>query len=88
MAAKSRTGLDKDDKLRATETIRVFGLNNSTLSGDRRRVLSVYKKRFIDDINELASWSEQDREQYFESEIETTRWESYATTIKHFLQSH
>jgi len=40
----------------------------------------------VGDFEELASWCSADRREYFQSEIEATRWESYATTIKHFLQ--
>ena len=39
-----------------------------------------------EDFEEIASWGDSDRREYFEGEIEATRWEPYATTIKHFLQ--
>lgn len=81
-----RADLDENNCFRATETIRVFGLNSGVLSGARSQALSVYRKRVIDEINEVESWSEEDRYAYFVKEIEETRWESYSTTIKHFLQ--
>ena len=35
---------------------------------------------------ELANWPQEDREAYLSEEINATRWDPYATTIKHFLQ--
>ncbi|WP_323084558.1 retron system putative HNH endonuclease [Providencia alcalifaciens] len=83
-----RANIDENSRFCATETIRVFGLNSAALSGARSQVLSVYKKRVIGDIEELASWSEEERDAYFAYEIEETRWEPYSTTIKHFLQNY
>lgn len=36
---------------------------------------------------ELASWPPEDRRADLSEEIEQTRWEPYATTMKHFLQN-
>lgn len=82
-----RSGLSGVDGDCARETIRVFGLDNSVLSGARSRVLAAYKKSILDDLNELDKWSEEDRQAYLNNEIEATSWEPYATTIKHFLQA-
>jgi uncharacterized protein (TIGR02646 family) len=82
-----RAGLGADDAHRATETIRVFGLDNGALSGARAKAVSFYKTKVLDDLNELASWPLEDRRAYLVGEVEATRWEPYATTIHHFLQS-
>jgi hypothetical protein len=71
---------------RADATIRVFGLDNPTLSGARARAVSKFRQMKAEDFEEIASWGDSDRREYFEGEIEATRWEPYATTIKHFLQ--
>lgn len=80
--------LDAASIHRATETIRVFGLDSSVLSGARSRALTTYRQNILEDLDEIASWPEADRNTYLADEIETTQWQPYATTIKHFLQSH
>lgn len=82
-----RERLSAEHALRAATTIQVFGLDNSTLEGNRARAVSEYRKMNAEDFEVIASWNEADRWEYFESEIEATRWQPYATTIKHFLQS-
>lgn len=82
-----RSGLNAADELRASETIRVFGLDSRTLAGARAQSLSVYKKKVAADLDELASWPLADRQAYLTEEIVATRYEPYATTVKHFLQS-
>ncbi|WP_431287326.1 retron system putative HNH endonuclease [Roseateles chitinivorans] len=81
-----REGLEQADAHRASETIRVFGLDNPTLKGARAKALSVYKKKVVGDLDELASWTPADRQAYLAGEIAQTRYEPYATTVKHFLQ--
>jgi len=83
---RAREGLSVEDREVATETIRVFGLNESSLPGARRKALEAYKQRFRDDLEVLSSWSKGDRLKYLQSEVEYTRWDPYATTIKHFLE--
>lgn len=85
-----RRGLNGQDTQRAKETIRVFGLDNPALEGARARAVSKYKdqKMYGADLEELASWDEADRRAYLEQEIEATRWDPYATTIKHFFQEY
>lgn len=73
------------DQQRACETIRVFGLNAPALAGERARVVSTYKQKMLGNLDEIETWSQQDRESYLKNEIQETRWEPYATTIKHFL---
>jgi len=86
---RSKAGLTAlDDQRRASETIRVFGLDAPALSGERANVTSIYKKAILGELNEIASWQPQEREDYLKSEIQATQWEPYATTIKHFLMKH
>lgn len=82
-----REGLNGADKLRAETTIRVFGLKNPALTSQRARAVRQYQKLLAEDFEDLASWSEADRREYFENEIKETRWQPYATTIKHFFKS-
>ena len=82
-----REKLSAENAFRASETIRVFGLDNPALEGERARAVSKYRQMSNENLEEIFSWSEADRREYFESEIEETRWHPYATTIKHFLQS-
>lgn len=83
---RARHGLKSDERFRATETIRVFGLDNRVLVGARARAVAKYRKMNTDDLEEIASWDDADRQEYFQSEIEATRYIPFATTIKHFLQ--
>ncbi|OAE11208.1 hypothetical protein AZH11_21105 [Pseudomonas simiae] len=82
-----RGSLSAEEQHRAAETIRVFGLDNGALIGARANAVRSYRKIKDQDIEELASWDEDDRNEYFLYEIESTRWQPYATTIKHFLQT-
>jgi len=84
---RPRHRLKPADAHQATETIRVFGLNDACLAGKREKALRVYRKKFAVDLDELANWPSADREAYLRDEIEATRWDRYATTIKHFLQN-
>lgn len=81
-----RGGLDANDAQRASETIRVFGLADRALAGARAKVLNIYKKRVMADLDELVDWPHEDRQAYLTEEIEATCYEPYATTIHHFLQ--
>lgn len=84
-----RAGLTTlDEQERARETIRVFGLDAPALSGERANSVSLYKRRILGDLDEIASWPQQDREDYLQGEIQATCWEPYATTIKHFLMKY
>jgi len=84
---RPRHPLNAADAHRAEETIRVFGLNNASLPGERKKALRVYRDKVAADLDELAAWSSEDREAYLRGEVEATRWDPYATTIKHFLQN-
>ncbi len=81
-----KEGLNNEDKHKATETIRVFGLNNAPLPSARAQAVSQYKKLMLEELDEIASWDDIEREEYLQGEIERTRWDAYSTTIKHFLQ--
>ena len=84
---RARKGLSDERKHRAEATILVFGLDNPALAAERERAVSMYRKMKKEDFEVLASWDDAERNEYFEGEIDATRWEPYATTIKHFLQS-
>lgn len=83
---RPREGLPAREKLRAEETIRIFRLDESTLAYDRARAVKVYREMKKDDFEELASWSQEMRQEYYAEEIEATQWDRFATTIRHFLQ--
>lgn len=83
---RARTSLDDDDNKRATETIRVFGLDNRALEGERARAVRNYRTMKDEDFAELVSWEESERNQYLKEEIEAIRWHPYASTLRHFLQ--
>lgn len=83
-----RSGLSTNDQLRAAETIRVFGLDDSSLEGSRAKAVSAFRQKILNELDEVFSWAPADRERYFLGEIEETRWDPYATTFKHFLQSY
>lgn len=84
--ARPRNKLSPDDKHRAEETIRVFGLNNGALVGARKKAVKSYSKKKKQDFDEIVSWSDNLRQEYFRNEIEETRWDPYATTIRHYLK--
>jgi uncharacterized protein (TIGR02646 family) len=84
---RARAGLNPVDASRANETIRVFGLDDRTLAGSRAKSISIYKRKVASDLDELASWPFADRQAYLAGEVDATRYEPYATTVKHFLQS-
>lgn len=87
MVRNTRPGMTDAEKQRASETIRVFNLDCGTLRGARHRVLKVYLDKnpgmleFL--MNECTS---AERDAFIREEIEATRWEPYATTIKHFFE--
>ncbi|WP_239646742.1 retron system putative HNH endonuclease [Pseudomonas syringae] len=82
----ARNNLSDHENSCATETIRVFGLDNPALEGARVNAVRSYRKMHDADLSEIASWSDAERDAYFRGEIEATRWLPYATTIRHFLQ--
>jgi uncharacterized protein (TIGR02646 family) len=84
---RPRTGenISPQDAFRASETIRVFGLDNAALVGARHRAVKSYRKMKDADLQEIESWSLAERNAWLQEEIAATQWEAYATTIKHFL---
>lgn len=82
-----KSGLSQEKAHRAQQTIDVFGLNDGSLQGARRRAIKPYRQRLTEneEWTELLSWSEDDRQAYLQGEIEEARWEPYASTILHFL---
>lgn len=77
----------KQDRHRAEETIRVFHLDSRKLVGARAQAVRGYKQKMLNELDEVASWDEDEREAFLLAEIEATLWDPFATTIKHFLQS-
>lgn len=84
---RAKAGLDEPGLRKATESIRVFGLDNSVLASNRAKALRSYRKLKDEELEELASWEESDRNDYLRGEIEVTRWDPFASTIRHFLQN-
>ena len=84
---RSREGLDINQKTKANETIRVFGLDNPALESSRARALKTYKDTVLSDLDEIAEWDSELREAYIQEEIEKTQWQAFSTTIKHFLSN-
>ncbi|WP_147164778.1 retron system putative HNH endonuclease, partial [Pararhodospirillum oryzae] len=82
---RPRNNLTEDDRRRAEETIRVFGLNAPVLKGKRAQAAKGFRKSLEQDLDTLASWPEEERRDYLYSEIEARRGEPYATTLKHCL---
>lgn len=85
---RPREQVSAADAIRASETIRVFGLDNRTLAGARHEAVKRYRKKNDADLQEIESWSQTEREAYLQDEIAATQWQPYATTIKHFLQNN
>ena len=82
---RNQLQLSEADLRLAKETIRVFNLNFGELQGKRRKAAKAYMDKNTNIIDELMAWDQQEREEYISHEIEKTRWEPFATTIKHFL---
>ncbi|WP_110972691.1 retron system putative HNH endonuclease [Pseudomonas huaxiensis] len=82
-----KTRLKGQALVMAKETVRVFGLDDRALAGARANALKSYRKFKDQDLEELASWEEEERNDYLRGEIEATRWDPYASTIRHFLQT-
>lgn len=83
---RPQQALTDEHLARSVETIRVFGLNDTALRGARSKAVSGYLKMKAADFEELASWDDLERDEYLQQEIDATRWDPYATTIKSFLQ--
>lgn len=82
----NRSNMTEHDRLRASETIRVFNLDCSTLRGERFKVLKLYRDRNLGILEFLMECDPTDRDAFVRDEVEATRWEPYATTIKHFFE--
>lgn len=83
---RARAGLTGDEVVRANETIRVFGLADRSLAGARAKAVFFYKDQVASELDEVASWPAEDRRAYLEQEVERTRYDPYASTIRDFLQ--
>lgn len=82
---RARAGIAPIEEVKAQTTIQVFGLNNPSVCGLCYKSLQKYKEIILEDLHEIESWSAEERNTYLQGEVEATRWEPYATTIKHFL---
>ncbi|HCH6462474.1 TPA: retron system putative HNH endonuclease [Vibrio parahaemolyticus] len=82
---RPRAGIDTNKELKAKETIRVFGLDDRTLTSSRARALKTYKEKVLDELDEIADWDIELIKDYIQQEIEDTQWQAFSTTIKHFL---
>lgn len=82
---RPRTGIDANKENKANQTIQVFGLDNRKLASRRARALKIYKEKILNELEEIADWEPELREEYIREEIEHTQWQAFSTTIKHFL---
>lgn len=82
---RAKTGITPAEVTRAQTTIQVFGLNSASLCGLRFRVLKKYRETILEALDEVETWPEDERNAYLQGEVQATRWEPYATTIKHFI---
>jgi len=83
---RNNQGLSPDELRRGSETIRVFNLRDSRLSGLRRAAVSSYISRNPNILESLMEFSPEDRQEYIQMEIEATQWQPFSTTIRHFLE--
>lgn len=81
-----RAQISSDGKQRAQQTCNLFNLNEPSLKAKRCAAVKQYESAFLDELDELASWPTELRTDYLAEEIRATRYQPYATTIKHFLQ--
>ncbi len=86
-----RPGLASHAQHRAQETLRVFNLNldakgrqSRSLCAERRRTL----EPFLNLLEELAQWSEADREEYLRSELEAAATQPFGMFVRHFLMGY
>lgn len=83
----ARTCISPNDESKASETIRVFGLNNPALIGKRSNALRTYKARVLDDLQEFSTDLEFLKE-YIQGEVDASEGQPFATVIKHFLGTY
>lgn len=86
MVRSTRREMTDAERWRAVETIRVFNLDCGTLRGSRFRVVKTYADKNNGILEFLMECELADREAFISAEIDATRWEPYATTIKHFFE--
>lgn len=83
-----REGLSGPDKRRAAETIRVFHLDEPTLSWNRHRAIQQYWRNHPDIINFLMTCDAATRYEFIQEEIESTRADPHWTVIKHSFEKY
>lgn len=69
----------------AEQTIAVFGLNAPPLRAQRRNAIKQYRQR--EELEELMTWSPEDRNSYLAQEIDQTSALPFCTTLRHFLET-
>lgn len=84
-----RGDLDERRLRRATETVRVLGLDAT--HGRLRKMREVRLRQYLDAdpgmLDALADWPEADRRAYVDGEIAATATGAFCTTLRHFLES-
>ncbi|HHY6930423.1 TPA: retron system putative HNH endonuclease [Burkholderia ambifaria] len=81
---RERTPKVQAEERRAAETIRVFNLNAGSLRGKRKSAVDRYRNP--EDLEEIMSWTDEDRALYIQQEIDETQWLPFSTTIRHFFE--
>lgn len=72
---------------RASETIRVFNLNQGALKAARRRAVRIYLDREPDILEALILFDPQARQVFIADECQATASDPYCTTIKHLFEA-
>jgi uncharacterized protein (TIGR02646 family) len=83
----AREGIDPSAKVRANETIRVFGLNDPSLQDRRRKAIAGYfaAHNLLDELMELPT---EERILYVEHELLAAESRPFRTAIHHFLKKY
>jgi uncharacterized protein (TIGR02646 family) len=79
-----RLGISAADAHRARETLRVFNLHVKfgRLRSMRKQVASMY----LSTVEELATWSPDERREYARHEIQATASEPFSTVVRHMFE--
>lgn len=81
----ARRGLAGAQHDRAEETIRIFNLNAPMLQGRRRRALKMFTDTTPDFQEDLAGFSETERQEWIALELQATACDPHCSVIRHFL---
>lgn len=86
LVRNTRADMTEAERWRASETVRVFNLDCGILRGERFRALKTYRDRNAGILEFLMECEAADRDAFMREEIEATRWDPYATAIKHYFE--